>query len=99
MGIAGSPDIFQAKMLVLMAALEFVKIYLDDLLCITRASLDDHLEKLREVVTRLRDAGLEVNAQKSKFSTKETEYQSKFMEDHYLHGKSLSPKPTNSYLN
>jgi hypothetical protein len=53
MGIAGSPDIFQVKMLVLMAALEFVKTYLDDLLCITWASLDDHLDKLREVLTRL----------------------------------------------
>jgi hypothetical protein len=40
MGIAGSPDIFQAKMSLLMVALEFVKTYLDDLLCITRASLE-----------------------------------------------------------
>ena len=32
MGIAGSPDIFQAKMSKLMDALEFVKTYLDDLL-------------------------------------------------------------------
>ena len=50
MGIAGSPDTFQAKMSELMAALEFVKTYLDDLLCITLASLDGHLEKLREVL-------------------------------------------------
>jgi hypothetical protein len=34
MDIAGSPDIFQAKVSVLMAALEFVKTYLDGLLCI-----------------------------------------------------------------
>jgi len=34
-GIAGSQDIFQAKMSKLMAALEFVRKYLDDLLCIT----------------------------------------------------------------
>ena len=47
MGIAGSPDIFQAKMSELMVALEFVNTYLDDLLCITRASLDNHLAKLR----------------------------------------------------
>ena len=53
MGIAGSPDIFQAKMLELMVALEYVRTYLDDLLCITRASLDDHLQKLRQVLTRL----------------------------------------------
>jgi hypothetical protein len=32
MGIAGSPDIFQGKMSVLMVALVFVKTYLDDLL-------------------------------------------------------------------
>ena len=74
MGIVGSPDIFQAKMLELMVALQFVKTYLHDLLCITRASLEDHLEKQREVLTRLREAGLKVNARKSKFSTKETKY-------------------------
>ena len=61
MGIAGSPDIFQAKISELMAALKFVKTYLDDLVCITWASLDDNLEKLREVLTRLREAGLKVN--------------------------------------
>ena len=74
MGIAGSPDIFQAKMSELMVALEFVRANIDDLLCITWASLDNHLQKLREVLTRLRDAGLKVNAQKSKFCTTETEY-------------------------
>ena len=74
MGVAGSPDIFQSKMSELMAALEFVRTYLDDLLCITRASLEDHLEKLRVVLTRLQDAGLKVNADKSKFCAYETEY-------------------------
>ena len=46
MGIAGSPDIFQEKMSDLMATLEFVRTYLDDLLIITKGSLEDHLEKL-----------------------------------------------------
>jgi hypothetical protein len=58
MGIAGSPDIFQAKMSELMVALEFVRAYLDDLLCITKANLEDHLDKLKMVLTRLREAGL-----------------------------------------
>ncbi len=53
MGIAGSPDIFQAKMSELMVALEYIRTYLDDLLCITRANLDDHLQKLWQVLTRL----------------------------------------------
>ncbi len=74
MGVAGSPDIFQSKMSELMAALEFVRTYLDDPLCITKGSLEDHLEKLRVVLTRLQDAGLKVNADKSKFCAYETEY-------------------------
>ena len=72
MGIAGSPDIFQAKMSELMVALEFVRTYLDDLLCITKASLDDHLDHLRLVLTRLREVGLKINAPKSKFCAEET---------------------------
>jgi hypothetical protein len=46
MGIAGSPDIFQRKMLELMESLEFVRAYLNDLLCISKLSLEDHLENL-----------------------------------------------------
>ena len=46
----------------LMVALEFVRAYLDDLLCITKANLEDHLDKLKMVLTRLREAGLRINA-------------------------------------
>ena len=55
-------DIFQAEMMHLMEALEYVRAYIDDLLVITRGTLEDHLEKLREVLRRLREAGLKVNA-------------------------------------
>ncbi len=74
MGIAGSPDIFQEKMLELMESLEFVKAYLDALLCISKLSLEDHLDKLEVVLRRLRDAGLKVNAAKSSFCALEIEY-------------------------
>jgi hypothetical protein len=47
MGFAGSADIFQAEMM-----------DLDNLLVITRGTLEDHLDKLREVLRRLREAGL-----------------------------------------
>ncbi len=36
MGIAGSPDIFQEKMSELIETLEYVRAYLDDLLCISK---------------------------------------------------------------
>jgi hypothetical protein len=42
-GIAGSPDIFQGKMSELMELLEYVRAYLDDLLCISTLSLEDNL--------------------------------------------------------
>ena len=74
MGIAGSPDIFQGKMLELMETLEFVRVYLDDLLCISKLSLEDHLEKLEVVLGQLCEAGLKVNAAKSTFCALEIEY-------------------------
>ena len=74
MGVAGSPDIFQEKMLELMESLEFVRAYLDDLLCISKLSLEDHLDKLEMVLGCLCNAGLKVNATKSTFCTLEIEY-------------------------
>ncbi len=58
----------------LMESLEFVRAYLDDLLCISKLSLEDHLDKLEVVLRRLRDAGLKVNAAKSTFCVLEIEY-------------------------
>jgi hypothetical protein len=61
-------------MLELMESLEYVRAYLDDLLCISKLSLEDHREKLEEVLRQLRDAGLKVNAAKSTFCALEIEY-------------------------
>ncbi len=74
MGIAGSSDIFQAKMSEFMVSLEFVRTCLDDLLCITKASLDDHLNHLRLVLTRLQEAGLKVNAPRLNFCAVEIKF-------------------------
>jgi hypothetical protein len=74
MGFAGLADIFQAEMGNLMATLEYVSAYIDNLLVITKSSLDDHLDKLKQVFIRLRDAGLKINATKSVFCAQETEY-------------------------
>ena len=74
MGIAGSPDIFHRKMLELMESLEYVRAYLDDLLCISKLSLEDHLEKLEETLRQLCNAGLKVNAAKLTFCAFEIEY-------------------------
>ena len=57
-----------------MQDLEFVRAYIDDLLCITTGSFEDHLEKLDKVLAKLRRAGLKVNAKKSFFAKDELEY-------------------------
>ncbi len=74
MGFAGSADIFQAEMGNLIASLEYVRAYIDDLLVITKGSLGDYLDKLEAVFIRLQDAELKVNAAKSFFCTAEMEY-------------------------
>jgi transposase InsO family protein len=75
MGLCNSPDIFQEKMSELMAGLDFARAYLDDLLIIsTEKGFDKHLEKLEQVLNRLSEAGLKVNAVKSFFGRTELEY-------------------------
>jgi hypothetical protein len=74
MGIAGSPDISQGKMSELMESLEYVRAYLDDHLCISKLSLEDHLKELEELLRQLCDTGLKVNAAKLTFCTLEIEY-------------------------
>ncbi len=56
-----------------MESLEFVRAYLDNLLCISKLSLEDHLDKLEVVLRRLHNAGLKVNAAKSTFCALEIE--------------------------
>ncbi len=57
-----------------MATLEYIRAYIDDLLVITKGSHNDHLNKLKQVFIRLRNAGLKFNATKSVFCAQETEY-------------------------
>jgi hypothetical protein len=74
MGFGGLADIFQAQIMDLMASLEFVQAYMDNLLIITRGTLDEHLQKMETVLTRLCNAGLKVNVAKSSFCAHEIEY-------------------------
>ena len=74
MGIMCAPDIFQNRMSDLMAHLQFVKVYIDDILLITKDSFEDHLAKLRQVLSTLHDAGLKCNLSKSFFCQEQVEY-------------------------
>jgi len=58
MGLCNSPDIFKEKMGGLMADLEYVRAYIDDLLVFSNHSWTDHLKIMEQVFKRLKSAGL-----------------------------------------
>ena len=76
MGICNAPDIFQVKVNNLMGDLELVCAYLDDILVISRTEdeFSGHLAKLEAAFNRLSEAGLKVNAGKSKLCQDSLEY-------------------------
>ena len=88
MGIKNSPDIFQAVMNELLGDLEFVRVYLDDILIISKGSFDEHLEQLEQVLQHLKLAGFRVNVCKSSFATQEFEYLG-----FWLNRQGLQPQP------
>ena len=74
MGLCNSPDIFQEKMNELFYGLDFVQAYIDNLLCITKSTFEEHLDQLTTILERLQGAGLKVNAKKSFFARRALEY-------------------------
>ena len=76
MGISSAVDIFQSIMSNIFHDLDYVLVYLDDLLLIRKKgeSEDDHLKKMEEVLGRLEAHGFRANLRKSFFMQKEIEY-------------------------
>ena len=74
MGLCNSPDIFQERMSFLIQGLEYVRIYIDNLLIITKNDYQDHLDKLETVLNKLSETGLKINTNKSFFAKTELEY-------------------------
>ena len=58
----------------LVGHLEFARVYLDDLLCLTNGTFMDHIEKLEQVLQLLQEAGLKCNAEKCTFCSDQVEY-------------------------
>ena len=67
MGLCNSPNIFQENISELFVGLDTVRVYIDNLLHVTKGSWTEHLTVLKEIFTRLQMAGLKVNARKSCF--------------------------------
>ena len=74
MGLCNSPDIFQEKMSELFVGIDTVRVYIDDLLHVTKGSWAEHLTFLEEMFTRLQKAGLKANSIKSCFGAHKFDY-------------------------
>ena len=74
MGLCNSPDIFQENMSELFIGLYTVRVYIDDLLHVTKGSWTEHLSILEDMFTRLQKSRLKVNASKSCFGAHKFDY-------------------------
>jgi hypothetical protein len=74
MGLCNSPDIFQERMYEIFSDLEYVHVYIDNLLVTSCSTFEEHLQRLRLVFSRLSETGLKINASKSHFPVSEIEY-------------------------
>jgi hypothetical protein len=59
MEISTAPDEFQVRMHVLLDDLQFVRVYLDDILDLTDTSFSNHIKELEQVFIRLNLEGLQ----------------------------------------
>ena len=57
-----------------MSVLEYVRVYLDEQLVLTKNSFGDHLDKLTGVLAKLLQSGLRINTEKSTFCVDKIEY-------------------------
>ena len=74
MGLCNSPDIFQEKMNQLFNGLEYVRAYIGDLLIIGNDNFEDHRNKVKIDLKKLKAAGFKINTEKSKFARDNLKY-------------------------
>ena len=68
MGLCNSSDIFHVKMDELFNGLDYVKVYIDDLLIISNGNFEDHLNKGKIVWKKLKAATIKINVEKLFFA-------------------------------
>ena len=74
MRVANSPDIFQQLMDYLFRGFEFICMYIDEFLVLTKGYWVDHVQKLELTLNKLNEKLLKCNIEKSFFGKTEMEY-------------------------
>ena len=74
MEIFVAADIFRSPIRTLFQDLERVVVYIDDIMIINSSTIEDQLQDVNEVLSRLYTKGLRVNYRKAFFPVQEVEY-------------------------
>jgi hypothetical protein len=69
-----SAQIYQEKMSAIFLDMEIIICFIDDIALITNGSFENHLNKLDEILQRLKENNLQVNGNKSSFCPIEAEF-------------------------
>ena len=100
-GVALAPAIFQRHMEMLHQGMDGVSVYLDDIL-VASCTLDEHLNRLAEVLQRLENSGMRLNKRKCFFLRSSIEYLGHVVDEEGIHPtkekvKAIkeAPAPTN----
>ena len=83
-GVSSAPGIFQRTMETILAGVPRVLVYLDDIL-VTGASQEEHMSNLKEVLSRLQEAGLRLRKDKCEFMVSSVKYLGHIIDANGLH--------------
>ena len=73
-GVSNSPDISQQNMNDLFHGIEFIRVYIYDLLILIKVDWTYHVHKLQPTLNKLKEKRLKCNIEKSFFGKTEMEY-------------------------
>ncbi|UYV74578.1 K02A2.6-like [Cordylochernes scorpioides] len=72
-GITSAPEIFQRKMTQLLGKIEGVVSFMDDIV-VNGSSLEEHNERVRQVLKKIQEEGLTLNPEKCQFGVKTVQF-------------------------
>ena len=84
-GVSSAPGIFQRTMETILAGMPQVLVYLDDDILITGSSQEEHVSNLKEVLSRLQQAGLCLCKDKCEFMVSSVKYLGHILDANGLH--------------
>ena len=74
MGLSISANVFQREMTKLFDRLEYVLVYINDILVVTKGKFTNHLKKLHTVLMRMQEKSMQLEPKKLFFCTKKVKY-------------------------